>query len=1060
MLQIISYISTENCGLDTQLTANVIGSGYKYEWFGPAVQPTSVPNVINIGSYGSYSVIINDGQSSAELSISPVPSMPAITSNISNYDNIYQNDYVILTATDPNSDIYSWFADSNQTEIVSYDQSIILNTNKLGLTTYYVVAKNNQFCQSVPNQININIKSRSVIIPSNPTITNKSSITFVASYSSTYQWFLDQQPIPDATSQTFTTNIPGSYSVNDSLASVLNYYPDPPKPIISFLNHKLFVLNPDPTIMYEWSTGSTNTNIIPDDNISEYYVVATNNYGSESKSDIFNYVKPSDLFIEGNLTLCHQSKLNIKVVGSDNLYKWQYLNNYIRGTGSVITYDETGPNLILDNYLGGLYQVASSNSSLYFIVTIKPNPIIYIDAIHQNNKYILKVINADPDSLFLWSDGSTTQSIVVDHHNYTVNVSSPLGCHQTIKYEPSFKKINTILQSPNIHSYKLDNHIILYSDTNNLNYKWFGNNKIISESSMIIINHDLTIYDLVVTDCYGSSSSAQTYMHNKPSQSVITSNKKSICLGDYVELSASEKPYRWSTLDYTKIIKVKPKYINNYTVNNSDNFDILVNPKPSVCIIGELIIEQGLATKLTAQTSIPDLTDSEFNWFDANNNIISTEPSIEVSPQSTTTYSVMVKNLITGCVTKSNMVIVTVCPKQNILTVPKIAQPNITVQSNKICKNSSRTITYSDYNAVDNYAFQWFHNSILIPGANDPEYIATQPGLYQMQISNHVSFSKSNIINLELSELEAHIMCNNTNISPNTSIILRANYIPYTQYLWSNQNVTRNIVVQPQTDTEYTVTVLDNNDCKITSEPVNIKIYQDPIIDLEYDNNSVQTIFDPDYKYEWFNVNISKPVSLTNFYEIVESGYYYVRVQHKLTNVDKLSDIVHIKKVHEIPNIIINVKYSKKHNKYHLFMVNDHDPNYKYQWFDSDGLILKKTDQELFINNFNTYYLRVSMNNYFVNSQKITIMSGHPYILIDDDFKQIFYSDHYILTKPTTITIKLFCECDSKIKWYGPDNKVKSNEEKIKLDLDSIRGTYRVEIKSKSGKIICTVHID
>ena len=244
------------------------------------------------------------------------------------------------------------------------------------------------------------------------------------------------------------------------------------------------------------------------------------------------------------------------------------------------------------------------------------------------------------------------------------------------------------------------------------------------------------------------------------------------------------------------------------------------------------------------------------------------------------------------------------------VAVQAVLTPVITTTSTSLCPAGTRTLTSSVQTA--GYTYVWYRDNAVIPGANTPNYTASQEGLYHLQITGGGCVFETNAIELDAVDF-------NLSIDPSATTILipgdQVNIAAITDavsptYKWYKNNgiipgaagVSYN-VTQKGT---YKVEVNEPAPCNITKEAAVTVLYPDHFdlkIQLTPDYQAcVSTVanlkinvFDAitgsnivsilgntyNYSYKWYKDNVLLAGATTNQLSITDpskSGFYKLEV--------------------------------------------------------------------------------------------------------------------------------------------------------------------------------------
>ncbi|PCJ23407.1 MAG: hypothetical protein COA97_11770 [Flavobacteriales bacterium] len=370
--------------------------------------------------------------------------------------------------------------------------------------------------------------------------------------------------------------------------------------------------------------------------------------------------------ITGNLTICNGDTTTLTATGG-GVYSWN--------TGSSLDSIVIAPTTNT-NYNVVVTNANNCTDSTNVNVQVNASPVALIlgpTIICQGNSTTLV---ASGGSSYLWNNGATTPSISISpiaDSTYSVTVLDGNGCNDTTSI---FVQVlaNPVAIITGNDSICLGNSTLLTASGGGT-YLW--NNGATSSTINMSPIADTTYFLTVdLGGCIDTTSYSITV--NPLPIANITGNNV-ICDGETITLLATGGgTYSWNTGSNLDSIIVAPSSTTNYTVvvtgNNScvdsANINIQVNPLPNVNITGNTTICDGSSTTLTAAGG------TTYLW-----NTSDTIPVINVSPNSTTNYSVVGTD-INGC-SNSSQITVTVLPQPvpNILGV------------NTICFGESTTLT-------------------------------------------------------------------------------------------------------------------------------------------------------------------------------------------------------------------------------------------------------------------------------------------------------------------------------------------------------------------------------
>ncbi|MCB0408782.1 MAG: gliding motility-associated C-terminal domain-containing protein, partial [Flavobacteriales bacterium] len=338
------------------------------------------------------------------------------------------------------------------------------------------------------------------------------------------------------------------------------------------------------------------------------------------------------------------------------------------------------------------------------------------------------------------------------------------------------------------------------------NHSWTGTGQLALNSSAIQTPNFSTStagnYSLIyeVTDTVGCSTidSVSVTVNDLPTATITGID--SICIGDTTTLTASGGvSYLWNTTSILDSIVVNPSSDTNYSVTvtdnnncqNSTNIDVFVNPLPTPSISGTNVICEGESTTLTANGGI------SYVW---NNGAIT--PFINVSPTADTTYVVTATNS-SGCSDTTS------------ITVQVKTQPTASIIGiDTVCFGNSSTLF-----ASGGGTYTWNNGTSL-------DSVVTNP-------LSDSTFSVIVDVNGCLDTAYYDVIVNALPIASisGTDTICTGEFTTLTAsggstYVWNDSSTLDSIVANPTSDTNYSVTVTDNNNCENTA---NIDVVVNPL---------------------------------------------------------------------------------------------------------------------------------------------------------------------------------------------------------------------------------------
>lgn len=368
------------------------------------------------------------------------------------------------------------------------------------------------------------------------------------------------------TTQSITVTQSGSYivTVTDtngcmgaSQPMVITVF-DLPDPTITasgpteFCDGDSVILSVSAGVSYLWSTGET-TQSITVDSTGSYSVTVTDANGCEATSDptdITVYDNPEPTITpDGPTTICDGQSV---VLTSSTAV------SYLWNTGATTQQVTVG----LDTTYW--VQVTDINGcvgrdSIDITVNPTPTPVPTITADGPTTfcEGDSVSLSTDPWDAYLWSNGDTTQTTVVDESGlYTVTVTNEFGCEAD-----AAGIVVTVNPNPEPTILANGNNEICEGETVDLSTQIFNSYTWSTGDTTQVITVDSTgTYSVTVTNSFGCEGTSEDYdllVRPLPDVDVAIDGETMACNGDSILLSGiSEWPLTWSTGQNDSIISV------------------------------------------------------------------------------------------------------------------------------------------------------------------------------------------------------------------------------------------------------------------------------------------------------------------------------------------------------------------------------------------------------------------------------------------------------------------------------------------------------------------------
>ncbi|MFM6935152.1 MAG: beta strand repeat-containing protein [Flavobacteriales bacterium] len=825
---------------------------------------------ITAATSGAYSVTVNGANGCS--GVSPITQINVLSPN-SVSPIVGANSVCVNSATLFSSQTSNGVWSSSNPSIASISSAGMITGVSSGTATIsYSIVSTNGCPNSVSKTINVN-PTPSTIVSANGQLSfcQGGNVNLTASAGSTYLWS------NGATSQTIQVNAAGSYTVTVTSANgcsatsspqLVNVFQNPIAQIATngsttVCSGTIVNLMATPNASYLWSNNATTSSIAVSSS-GTYSVTVTNTAGCSMTSTpvvvTVNATPTATISASGPTTICNGAGVLLNSgIAAGQTYQWS-LNGTAIPNATNATYNAT---------ISGAYSVQISNSSTCTAVSnminvvVNSTPVATISSSGANTfcQGGNVILTSSSGSSYLWSNGATSQSIVVNSTgNYSVIVSNSNGCNTTSTVLP------VVVQSAPLASISANGPTTFCSGSSvvltaagGVNYIW--NNG--STASSINVSNSGT-YSVTATNANGCSavSNPIILVVNTPSVATISpSGSTTFCQGGTVNLTASQATsYLWTNGATTQSIAVNTA--GNYGVtltnaqgciSNSTSISVVVNsiPTASISTNGPTTFCQGGSVQLTAS---PGAT---YLWSNG-----ATGSTIQVS--SAGTYNVQISSN-TGCSSNATPIVVTV----NTAPVATISSSGPL----SFCQGGSVLLT-----ASNGANYLWSNN------ATTQSITVSSSGTYFVQVSNSNScIATSTSVNVIVNPNSTPIVTSNgsTSICQGGSVFLSTTIVPGATYQWKKDGV--NIPAATGYNYSatsagiYSVQVINASGCSSTSVGTNVTVNSLPSVTISNSGNpticsgsSVNLTASGGVTYVWSNgsTNSSIPVSLSGTYSV------------------------------------------------------------------------------------------------------------------------------------------------------------------------------------------------
>ena len=582
-----------------------------------------IENGLNINDASDRNDIQEDGYTNLEYYINFM-SLILETNHIDvgSDVSICEGDTTTLTAT--GADSYVWMPGNFIGESIDVSPS-----NDITYTVTGTFSDGSSLTDTISVIVNPNIIANA---GDDTEICQGSTVTLAAEGGSSYQWNTGEttqsiEVSPDTTTTYLVEVFNNGCSDTDEVVVFVNDIPTANAGDDVVLNEgESTLLTATGGDSYLWSTGATTSSItVSPDSDTTYTVTVTLN-GCESTDQVTVFINASVNADAGeDVIICLGSSTILTATGGSS-YQWN--------TGETTQSIEVSPEMTT-TYSVEVFNAAENNSDIDEVeVVVNDIPTANAGDDTEICQGSTVTLAAEGGSSYQWNTGETTQSIEVSPDTtttYLVEVFNN-GCSDTDEVVVFVNDIPTANAGDDV--VLNEGESTLLTATGGDSYLWSTG----ATTSSITVSPDSdTTYTVTVT-LNGCESTDQVTVFINASVNADAGEDVIICLGSSTILTATGgSSYQWNTGETTQSIEVSPEMTTTYSVevfnaaeNNSDidEVEVVVNDIPTANAGDDAEICQGSTVTLAAEGG------SSYQW-----NTGETTQSIEVSPDTTTTYS-------------------------------------------------------------------------------------------------------------------------------------------------------------------------------------------------------------------------------------------------------------------------------------------------------------------------------------------------------------------------------------------------------------------------------------
>lgn len=730
-------------------------------------------------------------------------------------------------------------------------------------TTYYI--QDSTCGPGTRVAVTVSVMPTPNLAVANLSVCANGSVNLVASGANTYTWSTGSN---SATLTTFpsaneTYTLSGTNTSNGCTSSIVRTLTVVPLPTLTVTPNYTICSGKSATIgasgatTYQWNTGSTSASITVSPGTTTNYTVTgfgTGNCSSKVIIPVTVNASPVLTLTPASTTLCAGSVMTLSVSGAPS-YTWNTGAN--TNTLQIAPTSNTSYTVIGEAVNGCTTAAVKNISTL-----VSPTVSITGPTVTCAGSPVTLV--GSGATTYTWSTGVFTSSITPSPTTttiYTLTGKNANVCTKTSTIEVTVNQLPVLSITPSNTNICLGSTYTLAA-TGADTYTW---NSSINSNSIVVsptvnTSYSLTGVDLT-TGC--SKTAVKTLSVLALPNVVIGGTNVPVCVGGFINLVANGVvTYTWSTGETTLNIQPTPTVSTTYTLIgtgtngcvNSAVKTVTVNPLPTLTVAGNNVLCSGQATTLTVSGA------NTYTWSGG-----FTAPMISVSPASSTNYTVIGKDANNCSNTTSYFVTVnpsptlTISPTNTLLCAGGTATININGASsytwstgentNDIIVSPSSNTTYSVIGTTGSCSSAAMvtisvSNSIVVTAnASSPAICSgdnvslfgsgASTYVWTGGVTDGVSFSPSStdtytVIGTAGTCSNSAVVTVTVNSLPTLNVISTNSVLCSGQtatlsvtgastYTWSDNSNGATIAVTPTSNTTYTVTGADANNCSNSS---------------------------------------------------------------------------------------------------------------------------------------------------------------------------------------------------------------------------------------------------
>jgi dienelactone hydrolase/subtilisin-like proprotein convertase family protein len=289
------------------------------------------------------------------------------------------------------------------------------------------------------------------------------------------------------------------------------------------------------------------------------------------------------------------------------------------------------------------------------------------------------------------------------------------------------------------------------------------------------------------------------------------------------------------------------------SINESVSVGLLLSPEVNAGEDRIICIGETVSIGQSAETDVT------YAWTSSPAGFSSTSSQVDVTPGTSTIYTLTATNSITGCTASDEV------------SVQIESQPSAAISlvgSTTICQGDSVLLI-----ASPNYAnYTWSNGTV----GNDSIYVSTS-GSYSVVLGNSENCSAtSNTITITVNPVQVPVIsADETSICQGTTATLTVTNVPFSTYSWNGVSSNTSSATVSNAGT-YSVTTTDANACSATSNTITISVNSATTPTITQDGFTLTS--STASSYQWFLNGVAIAGATSQTYTATENGSYSVQI--------------------------------------------------------------------------------------------------------------------------------------------------------------------------------------